>query len=331
MSVATTIPILIDSVAAVRETIKAALSTRTSWWDIVDAAGTGGDPVAEAFENRMKGTAMTAADTAIDNAAVWGAAALRQLPQLLNTYLRVEEAMSSPYLASYLATVGWRVPYGYAEAYYEATGGRIAAQYVMPPGFQAVDETTPVGRGLHCFGTWTGTATWADVDGALTNSVGAVVMPVSMTASPGGTNPIVTLTRYDASTWDTAALTFDATQYGHGANGVGSAYLGSAAVGVGGAAAGQKDVLCKTSIAQFAANAWVLLIGDNGTEVIQIASKNSLTLTMKTNLVYAIAENASVIPLWTDVDLKSGTIDASPKQVAFYAQPERLIDMAPVL
>ena len=75
----------------------------------------------------------------------------------------------------------------------------------------------------------------------------------------------------------------------------------------------------------------MLLIGAGGTEVIQIASKNSLTLTMKTNLVYAIAENASVIPLWTDVDLKSGTIDASPKQVAFYAQPERLIDMAPVL
>ena len=191
MSAATTIPILIDSVAAVRETIQAALSTRTSWWDIVDAAAD------EDFENRMKGTAMTAADTAIDNAAVWGAAALRQLPQLLNTYLRVEEAMSSPYLASYLATVGWRVPYGYAEAYYEATGGRIAAQYVMPPGFQAVDETTPVGRGLHCFGTWTGTATWADVDGALTNSVGAPGVPISMTASPGGTNPIVTLTRYD--------------------------------------------------------------------------------------------------------------------------------------
>lgn len=330
MSVATTIPILIDSVAAVRETIKAALSTRTSWWDIVDAAGTGGDPVAEAFENRMKGTAMTAADTAIDNAAVFGAAALRQLPQLLNTYLRVEEALASPYLASYLATVGWRVPYGYAEAYYEATGGRIAAQYVMPPGFQAVDETTPVGRGLHCFGTWTGTATWADVDGALTNSVGAMVVPISMTAAPGGTNPIVTLTRYDGSTFDTGSLNFDATQFGHGA--YGTAYGIGTATCDGGALAGQKDVLCETSIAQFAANAWVLLINTGGdVQVNQIASKNSLTLTMKTDLLYALSASDWIVPLWTDVDLKSGTIDASPKQVAFYAQPERLIDMAPVL
>jgi len=298
--------------------MQTAYATGNDFWTKIDAAAD------ETFENRVKGSDMTALDTALAAGAVWSTPALKKLYELLNSYYQNDLSLSSPLLDAYLATVGWRVPYEAAAAYYEAIGRRLSEEYVFAVGTKPVEtvagimDATPVGTGLHLIGTWDPTATWT-AGTALSNCYSPLAI-VSMVATPGGSGHQLTATLQDATTKD-IAFTPHATQYGY-------VFLGSQAIGAAGAAAAQK-VVPVAATAQFKAAEWVLLV-DIGTyfsfvEVAQIDSiVTNTSLTMESNLINTYTENDLVLPLFVDATRKAGTI-ASEKQLKVYGYPDRLI------
>lgn len=324
MSVETSIKGQFDRIAAGRQAQKAAFATGNDFWTKVDAAGD------ETYENRVKGTTMTALDTALANGTFWSVSALRAWFTLHQTYFQTDLALASPYFASYLASKGWRIPYEAGEAYYEAMVARLGAQYVFPKGTKPAETTpllldaTPIGTGMHEFQSWIdtgGTEAYAIVDGPLTNCY-APVMINSLVASPtsAGT-PTLTATLQDASTKD-IAFTPSATQYGYVV--LGQQVMSNA----GGAAAGQKDVILAAT-AQFKASEWVLLVKAD-LSVFELAQINTLTgtptftLTMKSNLLNTFAQNDFVWPMFTNAVRKQGTI-ANDKTLRIYARPDRVI------
>ncbi len=318
MSVESAIKLQVDRMAKGRQTAQAAFATGDDFWTKVDAAGD------ETYENRVKGSDITALDAALAASAVWSTTALAKWFALHQAYLQTDLGLSSPYLASYLLTKGWRVPFEAAESLAEALGSanRLAAQWVFPKGTRVATLSDPSSAGMHHFGYWTGTGatdTWTSVDGALSAYVkGAVVMLVSREATPGGTSPVALATLQDATTKQ-IAFTPSASQYGQ-------VLLGAGAVGVGGAASGQKDVLVKTSVAQFKAAEWLMLSKADYSvqEVVQIDSLVTLTLTMKTNLINSWLENDLVLPMFTNAARYSGSI-TSGKHIDAYAFPDRII------
>jgi hypothetical protein len=103
-------------------------------------------------------------------------------------------------------------------------------------------------------------------------------------------------------------------------------FVGEGAIGVGGAAAGQKDVLVKTAVAQFAAAEWVMLIKSDYSvaEIAQIDSITDLTLTMESNLINSWLEDDLILPWFTNVAWSEGTVSADDV-LRFYAFPDRII------
>lgn len=320
MSVETQIQQIFDTTAAVRETIKSSLSGRTSWWSIIDAAAD------ETYENRVKGSDITAADSAIDDMTVWSNNWLRRMFTLHNDYWNADLGLANPYLTSYLATVGWRIPYEAAEAYYEAINWRVPDQWIFPKGMwdEGVDPST---LGLHHFGTLAGTATFTEVDGALPSTMdkGAVIVARSLAASPGGAStPTCTVTLSDATTKD-IAVTFNASEWG-------DVVVGEQAVGAGGAAAAQA-VVPVAATAQFKAGEYVWIQDTVDTSLCELCQIDTVTLntslTMESNLLKTYpAATAYVRPMFTNVAWKSGTITAG-KSVGFYALPDREIALIP--
>jgi hypothetical protein len=318
MSVETQIQAIFDTTAAVRETIKAAMSGRTSWWSIIDAAAD------ETYENRVKGSDITAADSAIDDMTVWSNNWLRRMFTLHNDYWNADLGLANPYLTSYLATVGWRIPYEAAEAYYEAIGWRVPDQWVFPKGIFAAGD--PTDCGMHKFGTLAGTATYTSVDGALPSTMdkGAVIVARSLAATPGGAStPTCTVTLSDATTKD-IAVTVNASEWG-------DVVVGEQAVGAGGAAAAQA-VVPVAATAQFKAGEYVWIqdtVDDTLCELCQIDSiVTNTSLTMESNLIKTYGASARVRPMFTNVIWKSGTITAG-KSVGFFALPDRTITLIP--
>lgn len=314
MSVEAAIQGQFDRIAKGRQTQKAAYATGNDFWTKVDAAAD------ETYENRIKGTTITALDTALANGTFWSVAALKAWFTLHSSYFQNDLNLASPYFTSYLASKGWRVPYEAAEAYYEAMGSRLPAQWVFPKGTLVADESDPSASGMHKFFTWADASTIETVtvvDGALSNCY-APVMITSDTASPGGASHSITATLQDATTKD-ITYTPDATQYGQ-------IILGQAAIGVGGAAAAQKDVLIKTAVTQFKAGEYVLLATAelDAFEVAQIDSIDTLTLTMESDLIATYDEDDLVIPLFTNAVYKAGTLDTD-KSLTVWARPDRII------
>ena len=312
MAVAAQIKAQLDRMAYGRQTMKAAFATGDDFWTKVDAAAD------ETYENRVKGSDITALDTALANMSVFGTSALAKWFTLHNDYFNADLSLASPYIASYLATVGWRVPYEAAECLVDALGSsnRLSAWRVFPKGIRPADEGDPTSSGMHKFGQWT-EVTYAVTDGALVNSYAPVLfIPLDATVNPS--SPIATATLQDATTKD-IAFSPSATQYAQG-------ILGSQAIGAAGAAAAQKDIPVAAT-AQFKAGEWVLIVKADYSvqEVAQIDSLVANTsLTMESNLINSFVENDLVLPMFTNVTRKSGGFDAD-KDVAFYAFPDRII------
>jgi len=313
MAVATQIKAAVDRMAKGRQNSLANYATGSTFWTLADAAQD------QTYENQVKGTLLAALDAALAAGSVWSLDSLRQWFALHWTYFQTDLALGATPLDAYQALVGWRIPFQANEACYEALTQRWAAQYVFAKGTRVAALSDPSTGGMHLFGTWTGASTWAIVDGPIPSTVkGAIIMIVSRELTPNPTSTVLTATLQDATTRD-IAFTPSASAYGQ-------VFLGQAAIGVGGAAAGQKGVLIKTAVTQFKASEWVLLSKADRSvqEVAQIDTINTLTLTMKTNLINTWLEDDIVFPLFSSVTYKSGTIDAG-KHLDVYAEPDRTI------
>jgi len=324
--VATVLKSQLDRIATGRQAMRAAFATGFDFWAKADGASD------EAYENRVKGTALTAMDAALEAAAVFSTPALQQWFVLHNAYFNIDLGLEAPYFQSYLETKGWRVPYEAAESLYEALSRRLPFQRVFPkgtrpgihPGYSYFDTGNPSEAGMHLFGSWTGTATYESVDGALPVTVKAApVAIVSRESSPGGTSPVLTATLQDGTTKD-IGFTPHTGEYG-------IVYLGAGAIGIGGASNedDNKDVLIKTAVTQFKVGEWVLLAKVDLTvvEVAQIAviGTPALTLSMESNLINAWLEDDIVVPMFSNVAYKSGSITTGEHHLDIYAMPDRRI------
>lgn len=316
---------VLDRMAKQREGIRAAVVGGTDYWDRVDA---GAD---ETFENRVEGRMLTALDLAQVGGSAMGASFI-SLWNLLNTYALSDlgiDVTSSP-LSAYLdAYSGKRVAYDAAELLVESLGSpsRLLPQYVFPKGTRPANLATPSGSDMLLIGTLLGTAgnpTYTPGT-ALDDSVigGTVLMLVNAAGTTTVTDLILTCTRLDNTTVPITVTVSAATAFAQ-------SLVGGAQVGVGGAAAGQADVLIKTSAAQFKVGEWVLIIKATGVEEFkQVKEINTLTLTLgnmdaETPLMNALLEDDKVYPVFTDVTWTSGTV-ADGKTIYIYAYPDRII------
>lgn len=321
MSVKTSIQGSMDRLAAIWQAALSIATGGTSFWNRTDAAGD------EAFENRVKGSQVTALDTKLANSQVFGAV-FREYLGLLDLYFVSDLSLpqSSP-LSSWLTSVALRIPYGAAEVIVDAkgAGARLPTYQVFPKGIRPNSGSSAASSGMHLIGRLTGTSsnpTWADVDAGIdtTRIVGAGLLIVNEDATPTPGTLVMTATRQDGTTVDLSVTLSATTQYAQ-------TKLGSQAVGAAGAASGQ-DTVPVAATAQFKAGEYVLMYHDDATqEIAKIAEEGiveNTSLTFDGNLVNSYVENDLVIPLYTDVAYKSGTL-GDTKKLAFYAMPDRAI------
>jgi len=312
MSAETAIQGQIDRIAKGRQTQQTAFATGGGlFWTRVDAAQD------MPYENRVKGSDITALDVALTAGAFWSAPALARWAVLHNSYFQTDLGLAAPFIEKYLTSKGWRVPYEFAQAWYEATGTRISPQFVFGKGTRVASGADPSASGMQKIGTWAGTATWAVVDGALVNCLSPILV-TSTDATPGGTSPVLTVTLSDNTTVD-VGFTPSATQYGQ-------VIVGQQAIGAAGAAAGQK-VIPMAATGQFKANTWALVCNAamSTWELIYIASiVLNTSITTTTNLINSYVQNDLVQPLCSNATYKSGSI-TSGKNLAVWAWPDRII------
>jgi hypothetical protein len=317
MAVAAQIKAALDRLAKGRQNSQANFATGTDFWALVDAAAD------ETYENRVKGTDMTALDAALASGAVWSTVSLKKWFESHNSYMNFDLGLAHPYFDSYLATVGWRVPWEAAEAHYEALNLRISPQFVFPKGTRPADGADPAASGMHKFGRLTGTAgapTWAAVDGALSTSMkGAPILITNEDADASVTDLVMRCTLQDGTTKDITVALAAATQHAQ-------TLVGAQAIGAAGAAAGQK-VVPVAATTQFKASEWVLIVKADFSvqEVAQIDSLVAATsITVKSNLINSWVEDDLVLPMFTSVTHQSGTV-ANTKKLGFWAYPDRII------
>jgi hypothetical protein len=317
MSVESAIIGQIDRIAKIRQAAQANATAGTDFWDRIDAAAD------ETYENRVKGANATALDTGLANGAGVGPL----LRDWINDHFRYFQTdlgltASNPvegYLDGYS---GKRVPFDFAEALADCMGAncRPAAHHVFAKGTLAAGD--PAASGMHKWATITGTAgapTWADVVAALSPYVvGAPILLINEAAATSTTDLVLTAKRQDGTTVDLTVTLSGAGQWAQ-------TKLGTGTVDAAGAAAGQKVVPIKTSTAQFKAGEYVLIWkSDTVQEVAQIDSVAAGSITLETNLLGTYAENDLVLPLFTGVAFKSGTV-ANGKVISIWAMPDRAI------
>jgi len=310
-----------DSIAKIRQASQEAASG-VGFWTKVDA---GSD---ETYENRVKGTDITAMDRVLAANSIWNQTALRQWFVLHQSYFLSDLSLAANYWDSYLAASMMRVPYEFAQCVDDALGAAygIDPTYVFPKGTLPNDGADPATSGMHRFGTLTGTAgapTWALDDGDLDTDevMAAGVLINNDAADPGETDVVMTCTLQDGTTKD-LDVTLGATTLHK------QTILGLQDVGAAGAAAGQK-VIPVAATGQFKAGEFVFIRHPGSTlqEIAEIDSvQNNTSLTVKTNLLNSYVQNDDVIPLFSDVAYKSGTL-TNGKVLSFYALPDRQITL----
>lgn len=309
-----------DRIAKLRELTAAAVAGGTDFWTKTDAAGD------ETFENRVNNSTVTAVDDAI--AAGLSGDMFKPLLDLFRTYARTDLSLASPYLSSYLASIGQRVPYQCAEAITDAYGasGTLDPKYVFPKGTLVATAGDQAAAGLHEYIEIQGEAGASTVvphDGALSSKVfAAPIMLVNQNSTCSIATPLVLrCTRADATTVDiTLAALAASTQWA-------KTYVGQQLVGGAGAAAGQ-NVIPVAATAQFKAGEMVLIRQAADATVQEVGIVASLvantSITVTTNLVNTYAENDLVFPMYTNIALQSGTM-TQDKDVKIYALPDRVI------
>ena len=210
MSAEAQIKLGVGRLAKLRQTWKTSV-TGTGFWALAHAAGD------EVYENVVKGQTLTNVDDALEAGAFGDQPDIANWLQLHLSYFTLPVVSATPGLGlagngwdAYLASVGWRLPYEFAELVYDKFNRRITPARVFGKGTWVANEASPAASGAHKFSTWTasGAATGSNAvnDGALTitNILGAPVVCVSETAAQTGTLTL-TVTLQDGTTTHSVA------------------------------------------------------------------------------------------------------------------------------
>lgn len=321
MAVKATIHGALERMAKIRQLAQAIASTGTDFWDRIDAAAD------ETFENRVKGTNATALDAALADGSSISLKFLNFMTDL-NTYcsLDLELAVTNgTYLETLLTSYAMRVPFEAAEIWADVFGeaARLPADLVFPKGTRPA-AGTPATSGMHKFGTLTGSTgdpTYAEVNGALDTKVGgAPVFITNDAAATAVTDLTMTGTRVDGTTVDLGMTVSGAGQYAQ-------TIWASQPVNAAGAAAGQKVIPINGITAPFKVGEPVLITksDDSVQEVGVVASIVADTsITLEDNLVGTYAAADLVLPMFTDIAWKSGSV-ADGKVLSLWAYPDRII------
>jgi hypothetical protein len=313
MSVSAQIQKALDRMATGRHNSQANFGTGDGFWVIADAAGD------QLYENTVKGTDLTDMDTALAGGAVWGATKLGAWFTNHNTYFQ-RLGLASPYLETYLTSLGWRISQLAADCFTEGTQGVLNPIYVFPKGIRPDTEDAPTTSGMHKFGRFDadGGTAWVATDGVLPSTcIGAGVLAINLAAdqTAGGT---IRCTCQDGTTKDIVLLFTAAAQYSQDK-------LGAQAISAP-AAAGQK-VVGTAATAQFKAGEYVLLWeNDSLQEIVKIATIQANTsLTMETDLLNSYTGAGFVIPLFTNAVYQGNKSGAGT--VDLFAMPDRKISL----
>lgn len=316
--------------AKIRQTYLAAATSGTTFWARVDGDGDA------TFENRVKGQEMTNLDALFASAKIGNHPTVSAAFSALTRYFTNATTSSEPGLGysgdgfgDYLTARAFRVPYEFAECYYERNAQRLSTQHVFPKGTWAANIGDNATAGLHDFGSYTrGASTWPGTptgsDGALDDDImaGAAIIVVSDAGVTGTFTGTFTCLLQDATTTKNVTLT-SATLSADT-----QSILGEQAVGAAGAASGQKVVPC-VATSQFTAGDWVLLFEGSVYEMAQVDSiSENTSLTMESNLVNTFTSSGKIWPLFLDVTAL-GSVTASSatenQAIQIYARPDRAI------
>ena len=318
----------LSRMAKQRQAIRAAIVGGTDYWDRADA---GAD---ETYENRIKGTELTTLDAAQALGSALGAQ-FTAFWNLHNTYIGTDLLISgSTPLEDYLDTYsGQRIPFDAAAVIVESLGtpSQLSPEYVFPKGTRPNDAAAYTAADMTLMYTLLGTAgnptptPGTDVDDDVVG--GAVIMFCNALADTTVTDLVLACTRLDDTIYNMTCTVGAATQYKQSLQGGG-------AVGVGGAAAGQADVLIKTSVAQFKVGEWVLIVKATGVDEfkqIKAIPPTTAALTIRlgnadaeTPLLNTLLEDDMIYPTFKSVAWVSGTV-ANTKTIHIYAYPDRQI------
>ncbi len=317
MGVALQVRKVADHIAKGRQNSLANYVGGTDLWTLIDAAEN------ETFENRMVGTRRTAADDSLESGNSWNVAALRNFLVDLRDYCYLDLGLASPFFDSALALWGFRVPWQFAEAWYDAMGSRILPRNVFPRGTLVADGASPVNAGMHLIGTLTGgaTPTYTSSAGAFPASVGvAPVVAIPMEATPGMSTVKMTMIRGDATTVD-ITLVDETEQYAQNV-------LGSQAItGVDGA------VISCAATAQFKVGEQVLLYenedGDTSLREVGVIKAGGIIADTSIELtappVNTFTTSGFILPMFSGISAyKSGSLGEG-KTINFYGLPDRII------
>ena len=307
---------LADRLAYLRGCASQIAAGGTDLWTLVD------DTDDEDFENRVVGSDLTAADTALEDVPLGEIQRLRTIIAHLDTYCRTDVGVAG--FDAYLTARRWRVPARFASLWYEATGVRLTATNVHPT---ADAGTACPGLALGTLARGGALASGLSEAGSDLYGPGPVVARVTAVGAADWTLT-VTCKREDASTEDIEQVILGTNNAGA----AGDTYvLGAEAVGSQ-AAAGQADVLVAAT-AQFAAEQKVLLIewtGDAPDEVwaqAEVATIDSVSentsLTLKANLLHTYSTAALVYPLFDYVTAATGSGGTAGDGVALVMGADR--------
>ncbi len=321
MSVSLQIRKYLDNIAKTRQVKQEALASRVRLWTIQDG---GAD---EDFENTVGVDDLSTADDCIENASDFRDQKVGKAITLLNDYFRDHCSLTNPLMASYLASVGYRIPWETNEAHYEAVGTRVSSHLVFPKGTGVADEADPSTAGLHKFGTWSGGSTWTDVDGALdmTKIIGAPIVAVSREATPGDTNAVMRCYIQQS----TATPNYKDIAVVPSATLQAQVVVGKQAItGVTGA------VISVGATTQFLAGEYVLLFenADGDTSLREVGKIKTGGVVLNTSIeleaapVNTFTAAGFVLPIFISCARQSGTLTGG-KHVDFYAYWDRIISM----
>jgi hypothetical protein len=228
----------------------------------------------------------------------------------------------STYLSTYC---GLRVPYETGEVIAEIYGDqtRLPAAQVFPKGTRPAAGSSAASSGMHKHSTLTGTTGNPMItpgDEALSARVGgAPILAVNETAATSATNLVVTATRVDGTTVDLPVTLGSATQYAQ-------TVVGAAPVNTGGAAKGQKTIAINGSTAGYKVGEPVLIFDADATQEVRVVASivANTSITLEANLFNDYIAGDSVMPMFTGVAWKSGSV-ADTKVISLYARPDRTI------
>lgn len=319
MSVTAAILGQVDRIAAGRTLSQSNYAGGVEFWPRVDAADD------ETYENRVKGVDVSAIDDTLALGAVWSTPTLRTWFTLHQSYIMQDLGLPPPFFTNWFQSIGKRAPYQFALALAEAlgAGSALSPDRVFPPGIRPTSGTNPESSRMHKWGLLTGTTgdpTWEPGDALPADVRCGGVLLVNETSSPSPTDLKLTCTRVDASTVDLTVTLAVTTSYGQ-------TILAAVSVDTGQAPAGQSTIpIAGGSTAMFKVGEPVLVHKSDTVQEVGIVDSISpnISITLSENLANSYAAGDLVIPMFTAVAWKSGTL-GDGKKLGVYALPDRTI------